>query len=221
MRKDPFEFLNQYVKVSRETFERLNTYHDLLLKWQPKINLVGPDTIQDFWNRHFLDSLQLLHHIPDQNNRIVDLGSGAGFPGMALAIAGCSDVHLIESDTRKATFLREVSRVTHTTISIHASRIESAKIDNISIITSRACSNLDTLLRFSSRLVSHETFCLFHKGKNYSMELDDANKHWHFNCTIIPSIVSSITDSQGVILKIEHLRERGSWPQQSKEIQGS
>lgn len=205
MRDDRFEYLCRHIDVSRETYDRLSAYHDLLQKWQPKINLVSGDTIKNAWERHFLDSLQLLKLIPDLSQRIVDLGSGAGFPGMVLAIAGASDVHLIESDAKKATFLKEVARVADSKLSIHHCRIEDRPIAEADIIVSRACSDLDTLLQFSSHYVSHETFCLFHKGKNYSKDIIDANKDWLFEYDVIPSV----TDTQAVILKVKHFKQRG------------
>jgi len=205
VRKDAFEYLNRFIDVSHETFERLFLYHELLHKWQPKINLVGPDTLKDAWSRHFLDSLQLLKLIPDLSTKMADLGSGAGFPGMALAIVGATDMHLVESDTRKISFLREVARVTSTKVEIHHCRIENCPVEKVDIIVSRACSDLDTLLSFSDRYVSHETICLFHKGKNYSKDIVDANIHWLFDYDVVPSV----TDTQGVILKLAHFRKRG------------
>ena len=204
MPEDIFQTLNTYTGVSRETFEKLSTYHDLLLRWQAKINLVGPDTLNDAWHRHFLDSLQLLNHLPNNFGKIIDIGSGAGYPGMALAVAGIVDIHLIESDAKKIAFLKEVARVTDTKVFIHHSRIEDVSIPNVSIILSRACSNLDNLLSFSLPFVSHETISLLHKGKNYSTDVEDANEHWLFEHTVIPSI----TDTQGVILKITNIRRK-------------
>ena len=100
--------------VSRETLERLRIYEALLRKWQAKINLVGPATLDDAWRRHFLDSAQLFPLLPANAQVVVDLGSGAGFPGLVLAVMGVPTVHLIESDLRKAAFLREVARETAT-----------------------------------------------------------------------------------------------------------
>jgi 16S rRNA (guanine527-N7)-methyltransferase len=200
-----FDQLNRHVKVSHETVERLSLYHDLLLKWQTKVNLVGPDTIGEAWQRHFLDSLQLLNILPTLKCRMLDFGTGAGFPGMILAIAGVSDMHLVESDAKKITFLKEVARITKTNVSIHHGRIEQQNFSDVNVILSRACSALEKLFVFSSPFVSHGTTCLFHKGKNYSTELEDANEQWDFDSTVIPSV----TDAQGVILKISNLRKRG------------
>ena len=93
--------------VSRETLDRLRLYADLLIKWQKSLNLVGRSTIGDLWRRHMLDSAQLLPFIPARTTRLLDLGSGAGFPGMVLAILGVRGVELVESDQKKAVFLRE------------------------------------------------------------------------------------------------------------------
>ena len=232
MREDAFRLLNHYINVSPEAFEKLSRYHDLLVKWQQKINLVGPDTIADAWRRHFLDSLQLqkmvLHHPrrhemstgdPEESKmdsrlslrspeyeeyNILDLGSGAGFPGMALAICGAATMHLVESDAKKITFLEEVARITETKVFIHHCRIEDQPVEKPQIIVSRACSNLDRLLHYVSPYVSHETICLFHKGKNYSKEIVDAKEQWVFDETVIPSV----TDAQAVILKLAHVRKR-------------
>ena len=202
MHEDAFTLLNRYVSVSRETFDRLVLYHDLLLKWQVRVNLVGPDSIREAWSRHFLDSLQLLAFLPSLDVRLMDIGSGAGFPGMALAIAGVSDVHLVESDQKKIIFLKEVSRITDTKITCHPKRVEQVSLNAVDVITSRACSDLDTLLGYSSSNVSHETICLFPKGKNYITEVENAFKHWSFQYIV----GQSITDTQGVVLKITDLR---------------
>jgi len=201
-----FDFLNQHIIVSRETFERLKIYHDLLLKWQSKINLISNDTVSNVWNRHFLDSLQITQYIPNYNNVIMDIGTGAGFPGMVIAICGYNNVHLVESDTKKISFLREVSRVTNTPVFIHHVRIEEVVIDNTQIILSRACSNLNQLINLASKNVSRETFFLFHKGKNYSNEIEDAKKSWLFDEVIFPSI----TDPNGVIVKLSNIRRRST-----------
>lgn len=198
-----FELLNRHVNVSRETFKKLSLYYDLLIKWQSKINLISDQTISDIWSRHFLDSLQLLKHIPKtlKNPAMIDIGTGAGFPGMALAIYGVGEIHLIESDGKKISFLKEVSRITESKVFIHHDRIENVKLDKCDIILSRACSDLNQLLNLSSKNVSRETFSLFHKGKNYSNELEEAKKHWSFDTEIFPSV----TDQNGVIVKLSNI----------------
>jgi 16S rRNA (guanine527-N7)-methyltransferase len=202
-----FDSLNRHLPVSRETFVRLQAYHDLLLKWQTRVNLISPDTVSTAWERHFLDSLQLLNHIENTNKKIIDLGSGAGFPGMAIAIAGANNVHLVESDGKKIQFLKEVARITNTSITIHHSRIEDKPTSDADIIISRACSPLDKLLSHSSHYVSHETICLFHKGKNYSKELEEAKAHWNFQYIVLPSVINTpdTVNQQGVILKLTNV----------------
>jgi len=204
MPRNPFSILNDHVQVSRETFTRLSIYHDLLIKWQTKINLVSADSIADSWSRHFLDSLQLKNHLPKNEKAIIDIGSGAGFPGMVLSIAGVKNVHLVESDGKKISFLQEVARLTGSDAIIHHSRVEGIKIEKVGIIIARAVSDLDQLFAYVVPHVSHETICLFPKGKNYAKEIEDAKKEWSFDCEAIPSV----TDNQGAILKISNLKRR-------------
>ncbi|MEK6746482.1 MAG: 16S rRNA (guanine(527)-N(7))-methyltransferase RsmG [Pseudomonadota bacterium] len=202
MHNSPFELLNSHISVSPEVFERLKLYHNTLIKWQEKINLVSKDTLSDVWQRHFLDSLQLINFIEDKNKIIVDLGSGAGFPGMALAIAGYKNIHLLESDSRKVAFLREVARITETKISIHNCRIENNPVADVDIFISRACASLEKLFSLIEKSVTHETTCLFHKGKNYSIENENALLHYRYDMNVTPSVV----DSHGVVLKIANIR---------------
>ena len=148
--------------------EKLEAYEALLRKWQKAINLVGPNTLDDISERHFFDSAQMFRYIPDVDVRLADLGSGAGFPGLVLAMLGVKDVHLVESDIRKATFLREVSRETGTPVTVHDIRIEDCKIENVDVVTARALSPLTDLLGHASRLTTpgHAFYCLFAKGGN-------------------------------------------------------
>jgi 16S rRNA (guanine527-N7)-methyltransferase len=196
-----FDLLNSHVDVSRETYAKLNAYCDLLLKWQRSVNLVGPDTIKDVWRRHMLDSLQLLPLLPTLDVSVMDIGSGAGFPGMVLAIAGVKDVHLVESDHKKITFLREAARVTGVKVQLHHTRVEQVRGVNPDMITSRACSGLVTLCDYSYPHVSRETVCLFLKGRNYATEVENALNTWRFHIMVYPSIV----EPQSVVLKISEL----------------
>src|SRR5215469_10920571 len=116
------ERVGEQLNVSRETLARLETYVQLLMAWNRRINLVGPRTLRDVWRRHILDSGQLLALMPPKARVLVDLGSGAGLPGLILAILGVPEVHLLESDGRKCAFLREAARVTEATVTVHAQR---------------------------------------------------------------------------------------------------
>jgi 16S rRNA (guanine527-N7)-methyltransferase len=196
-------FTRHGIDVSRETIERLNIYERLLLKWQSAINLVGPATLDNVAERHFLDSAQIWKHIPDKNVRLADMGSGAGFPGLVLAVMGIADVHLIESDIRKATFLREVSRETGVKVTIHDKRVEDCRIENIDVITARALAPLKELLDMSVKLrtATHPFYTVFLKGAQHEDEVQKARKKWQFTLESFPSI----TDPASRILKVGRL----------------
>jgi 16S rRNA (guanine527-N7)-methyltransferase len=187
--------------VSRETRERLNTYADLLRKWQRSINLVGPRTIDDLWNRHFTDSAQLLPLIPPSARVLVDFGSGAGFPGLVLAILGVAEVHLIESDQRKATFLREVARATGTPVTVHAKRIEQVAPFPADVVSARALAPLGDLLGFAAPFLHPDSLCLFPKGQMAEDELTAASKTWNINVDRI----QSVTDPSATILRVSQV----------------
>ncbi len=202
--KNTFERHGFY--VSRETLEKFDVYGQLLLKWQKVINLVGPATLTDVPERHFFDSAQMFRYIPDVNAKLADLGSGAGFPGLVLAMLGVKDVHLVESDVRKATFLREVSRETKTPVTIHDVRIEDCDIPNLDVITARALAPLRDLLVHMDRLTTegHPIYGLFAKGLQHQEEVDKAKKQWEFDLEAFPSE----TDLSGKILRIRNLKRR-------------
>ena len=132
--------------VSRETLARLETYAELLRRWSARINLVGANTLADPWRRHFLDSAQLLAHVPPGTQTLIDLGSGAGFPGLVLAILGMPGVELIEADARKCAFLREAARLAAAPVTIRNARIEAAAPRIVDVVTARGCAPLDRLL---------------------------------------------------------------------------
>ena len=188
--------------VSHETMERLSTYANLLVKWQETINLVGPSTLSDLWRRHFLDSTQLWSLLPEKAERLVDMGSGAGFPGLVLSILGVPDVHLIESDQRKCAFLREVARTTGARVTVHASRIESAPEIAADVITSRALASVDALLKLSSGFMAEHTVCLFPKGQTAEVELTGISRTW----TLRVERFSSLTNANATILRLSEVR---------------
>lgn len=198
----PAEFQRD-LDVSRETLDRLETYATLLQKWNRAINLVGPRTLPDLWRRHMLDSAQLAAHLPpppaDRPLRIVDLGSGAGFPGLVLAILGAGEVHLIESDNRKVAFLREAARLTETPVTIHATRIEAAEPIATDVVTARALAPLPDLLAHAARLLAPGGVGLFLKGRGADRELTLAEKAWKMTAERF----RSRSDPGGTILRIE------------------
>ena len=184
--------------VSRETLDRLTVYLDLLHRWQRAINLVGPATLADPWRRHILDSAQLLTHLPAGTTSLVDLGSGAGFPGMVLTVLGVPGVVLIESDRRKAQFLREVARATGTEVTVRAERIENLAGWPADVVTARALAPLPRLLPLAERFLAADSVCLFLKGYNAERELTQALKSWH----MVPEMFASLSAPTGTVLKL-------------------
>lgn len=185
--------------VSRETLEKLQRYVELLEKWNRRINLVGPGTLGDPWRRHMLDSAQLLPLIPETATSLADLGSGAGFPGLVLAIMGVENVHLIEADRKKCAFLREVARETRTAVTIHNGRIEEIESFQADIVTSRALARLAKLLDMAVHLTKKHSILLFLKGRTVDLELTEAAKEWNIRADKIPSQ----TDTASFILRLE------------------
>ncbi|MEZ0226195.1 MAG: 16S rRNA (guanine(527)-N(7))-methyltransferase RsmG [Alphaproteobacteria bacterium] len=202
--KNTFERHGFY--VSRETLEKMAIYSRLLEKWQKAINLVGPLTLTDIPERHFFDSAQMFRYITNVDAKLADLGSGAGFPGMVLAMLGVRDVHLVESDVRKATFLREVSRETNTPVTILDARAEAVVIPGLDVITARAMAPLKDLLVHMDRLTTkdHAIYGLFAKGLQHQEEIDKARKLWDFEVELFPSE----TDLSGKILRVKNLTSK-------------
>ena len=214
----PDDFVKVFA-VSCETVERLTLYHDLLQKWQRAVNLVGPSTRDQVWQRHFADSAQLtalvcekLGESPAGEPRIwVDLGAGGGFPGLLSAILladhGDFRLHLVESNSRKCSFLREVARKCGITVDIHASRIEDfcefahSEFQSVSVISARALASLPDLFEYSVPLLSSKTVCFYLKGVCVQQELDAARVRFSFRSSLYPSVI----DRSGVIVQISNL----------------
>ncbi|WP_029010836.1 16S rRNA (guanine(527)-N(7))-methyltransferase RsmG [Azospirillum halopraeferens] len=184
--------------VSRETLDRLAAYEALLRKWQASINLVGRSTLDDVWRRHILDSAQLVPLLPAGTRTLVDLGSGAGFPGLVLALMGVPDVHLVESDSRKCAFLREAARVTATPVTVHNRRIEAVSPFPADAVTARALAPLGDLLAWAEPFLAAHTVALFLKGQNLEDELTLATKSWKMSAERFPSA----TDPNGTVLRV-------------------
>jgi 16S rRNA (guanine527-N7)-methyltransferase len=204
----------QAAAVSRETLAHFVTYQELLTKWQKRINLIGPATVKDIWSRHFLDSAQLHPLLAEflKGRRgpavLYDLGSGAGFPGLVLALMARGagqplDVHLVEADRRKAAFLAEVCRETGLAraVTIHALRVEALPLDRLpraDIVTARALAPLSDLLSLATPLLAPHGIALFLKGAKVALELTESAKHWKMEADRLPSR----TDASGVILRV-------------------
>lgn len=192
--------------VSRETQAALEVYADLLRKWSSRINLVASSTISDLYVRHFEDSLQLLAARPENATIWADLGSGGGFPGLVVALAAKElrpelEMHLVESDQRKAAFLRTVSRETRALVTVHAMRAEQVAPLGAHVVSARALAPLSELLPMVQRHLGPSGIALLPKGKTYERELPKARENWRFALDAIPSK----TDAGAAVLKIGDL----------------
>lgn len=188
--------------VSRETREALEQFVALLLRWNRTINLIAAKDEPVIWGRHIVDSLQLAALIPAPfPERAIDLGSGAGFPGLVLAVATRIPFDLIEVDQRKAAFLREAARVIGAPVRVHAVRAEAAALPPAPLLTARALAPLRQLLRLAAPLLTHTGQCLFLKGEDAQAELTEAATEWQMVVDCIPSR----TAVGGCILRIRDL----------------
>ncbi len=196
------ETLLRSFDVSRETHEKLKAYEALVRKWSRRINLVSPSTIEHLWARHFLDSAQLLNHAPSEVTSWADFGSGGGFPGLVISILRPDiRVTLVESDQRKAVFLRTVIRETGANASVEAQRVEDLPPLNADVVSARALASLDTLLAFALQHMKPGGTALFPRGATYQEDLQSALETFRFHCETDPSLSSS--DSR--ILKITEI----------------
>ncbi|WP_170755512.1 16S rRNA (guanine(527)-N(7))-methyltransferase RsmG [Ruegeria lacuscaerulensis] len=189
--------------VSRETLERLTTYVDLVNRWNPKINLVSRNSLNEIWVRHIKDSVQV-YRCADTFDNWADLGSGGGFPGMVCALMAAeenpnAEFTFVESDQRKSAFLRNVARECGANCKIISKRIETVGPLNAQVLSARALADLKTLLSYCDRHLSESGVALLPKGANWKKELDDAREEWNFQADPI----TSLTEPQAVILKFK------------------
>ncbi len=197
--------------VSRETLRRLEQYVDLLLLWQQKMNLIAPSTIPFVWTRHVANSLQLLDHAPEAKTWI-DLGSGGGFPAIPIACALAerpgSLAQMVESNGKKAAFLREAVRVTGVPARVHLDRIEKfcqGPVESVDVVSARALSPLKLLCDQTFPWIEKGAIGLFPKGQDIDAELTEATKYWNIEATVAPSK----TSTAGCIVIVRHLSPIG------------
>ena len=203
---------NEFVKslnVSRETLNGFYEYETLLSKWNEKINLVSKNTLVDIWERHFLDSGQIIKHVEASGKKWVDVGSGAGFPGLVVALLlrdrkiDC-DLVVVEKNPKKVFFLNEVIRKLNLSVEVVNDNIDNLEPLNADILTARAFSELNNLIEIAFRHRKKEGICLFLKGENYKIELDKTLNYWFFDYDILDSLSSS----SGKIIRVKKIFKR-------------
>jgi 16S rRNA (guanine527-N7)-methyltransferase len=187
--------------VPNDIGARLDTFATMLLRWNATVNLIAAGDAPVLRQRHIDDCLQLIPLMPPAATRGIDLGSGAGFPGLVLAIATGVAFDLIESDRRKAAFLREAARATSAPATVHAKRVEGAAVDPADLVTARALARLPRLLDLAAPKLAVGGVCLFMKGAGAAAELTEAAREWHMRVEQIPSR----TESSATILRISEI----------------
>jgi 16S rRNA (guanine527-N7)-methyltransferase len=205
MKTDATKIAGQF--VSRETIARLKIYADLLTKWNQNINLVSGSTIKDLWSRHIEDSAQIFTLVPEVEGSWVDLGSGGGFPGLVIAILAHEtnpnlQITLVESDVRKATFLRTVVRECKLSVRVLTDRIEALPSLEANVISARALAELPQLLKFADLHLRPNGTALFQKGARWQKELAAVGKSWSFQMDRF----TSVTEPEAVILRMRGIK---------------
>lgn len=208
--------MNAFEQKKQTTVAQIKKFHDLsalqiktledfvllLLQETNEYNLIGKSTIDDMWNRHILDSAQLMQYIPDKNVKVADFGSGAGFPGIVLSLLGVKEMHLVEKSFRKCEFLRKAKMISPERVFIHQAKLEELADRKFDIITSRALASLDKLLAYSKKFLKNDGFALFLKGKNLEQELEIAKTQFSFSYDLFPSL----TASESQIIKLYNIK---------------
>jgi 16S rRNA (guanine527-N7)-methyltransferase len=196
----PEEFQRE-TGVSRETIERLTVYLETLVKWNERINLVGRGSLVDPWRRHMLDSAQLLEYLPQSESGIADFGTGAGFPGLVLALMGAKNVVLLDSDSRKCVFLQEVARLTGARIEIRNARLEALAPWPLAAVTARAVAPLERLIPLIQGFIELGAVALLPKGREWQQELTRIRAQWEIRAEVFPSK----SDGGGRVLRISEV----------------
>jgi len=199
------EFLAAF-PVSRETEARLARFEQLLLERNQTLSLISGTTADIIWTRHFLDSAQLLPLIPAPERPVVDIGTGAGFPGLVLAILGLPDVHLVEHNMQKVAFLRAVAAALNLSVTIHGQKSDAVKPFAAGTVTARALKPLDQLIGLGKRFLGQDSVCLFPKGRRAEEEMAVAARKWHMKAERFPSV----TDPDSTIFRLSDVTEARS-----------
>lgn|SRR5574344_696735 len=194
--------------VSRETYQKLSAFVALLTEWNFKLNLVSKNSMPEVWTRHILDSIQLIKHIDSNTKNIVDIGSGAGFPAIVLAIVlqeknPAIKLKLVESITKKTVYLKDIcEKLGLNNVEVLNTRVENYDFTDVDLITARAVASLDVLCQYCHKIGNSKTSMLLLKGKTYAEENQEAQKKWTYKLEVLPNHYSD----DGVILKLSNLR---------------
>lgn len=196
-----------WLAIAPHTLAKLEFFLDLVIKWNPGINLVSARSISEAWERHVLDSAQLWPLAAVSSGLWLDLGSGGGFPGLVVAILAQQDaiglqVRLVESDRRKAVFLREAVRMLQLSVDVQCARAESIAPQAADVVSARAFAPLTQLLPLAARHLGPAGFALFPKGVHHRIEIDDARRHWNMETDVL----ASKTNAGAAIVKVWDLR---------------
>ncbi len=194
--------IKNFCDLEKSKINNLEEFILLLLKENQNYNLIGKSTIEDIWNRHILDSLQLLKYIDNKNLKCADFGSGSGFPGLVLSIMGLKEMHLVEKSFRKCEFLRRAKLLSPNRVFIYQAKLEELKALEFDVILSRALASLEELLSYSNLFLRKNGYCLFLKGKKLADEIELAKKDWKFDHEIFPSLSSD----EGKIIKVFNIK---------------
>jgi 16S rRNA (guanine527-N7)-methyltransferase len=201
--------LQQIGEFDEEKLNKVSGFVELLLRWNKSINLIAPGTMGQVWERHVLDSAQLLKYIPEKTKLITDFGSGAGFPGIVLAILGGYELVLVESNNKKCSFLKEAARITQANVEVVEARIDNLEPWASDVVTARALAPLDKLLAMTTPFIAEQGQCLFLKGKEIEKELDLIKPLWEFDKKMYKSIIIPDDESnQGWVLELKNIRSK-------------
>ncbi|MCH9753754.1 MAG: 16S rRNA (guanine(527)-N(7))-methyltransferase RsmG [Alphaproteobacteria bacterium] len=191
-------------EVSRETFEKLQKFVDLVLKWNQSINLIAKSTEDIIWERHVLDSMQISSLI--KGKKILDIGTGAGFPGIILSIINDSNIILVEKSSKKCTFLHKAKAEIGGDFEIINQAIEDVAIEKVDVITCRGFASVKKILELSSGCINHNIKLILLKGENYEIEIEEAQKAgWNFSI----NTKQSITNEKSVVLILSNIKRDG------------
>jgi 16S rRNA (guanine527-N7)-methyltransferase len=193
--------IRKFCEIKNPQVKNLEDFVVMLLQENEKFNFIGKSTVENIWDRHILDSAQLLRFIENKNIKFADFGTGAGFPGFVLSILGLKEIHLIEKSFRKADFLRRAKLLSQNRVFIHQAKLEELATMEFDCIVSRAFAPLNELLTHTKKFLKKDGYCLFLKGKNLDKEIEEAKKIFEFEYELYPSL----TSQESNIIKVSHI----------------